>query len=106
MKNPSAVKRHKQSEVRRMRNRIAKSTVRTMAKKYTLAIKEGNKDNATSLLKTLISKLDTIARKGIIKKNAASRKKSRMQQFYFCCKRILVIFIYILVRAYGYFKRN
>ena len=68
MKNPSAVKRHKQSEVRRMRNRIAKSTVRTMAKKYTLAVKEGDKDNATSLLRTLVSKLDTIARKGIIKK--------------------------------------
>ena len=81
MKNPSAVKRHKQSEVRRMRNRIAKSAVRTMAKKYTLAVKEGDKDNASSLLKTLV-KLDTIARKGIIKKNAASRKKSRMQHLY------------------------
>ena len=82
MKNPSAVKRHKQSEVRRMRNRIAKSTVRTMAKKYTLAVKEGDKDNAASLLRTLVSKLDTIARKGIIKKNVASRKKSRMQHLY------------------------
>jgi len=82
MKNPSAVKRHKQSEKRRMRNRMAKSTVKTMAKKYTLAVKEGNKDNATGLLRNLISKLDKIARKGIIKKNAASRKKSRMQLLY------------------------
>ena len=82
MKNLSAIKRHKQSEVRRMHNRMAKSAVRTLAKKYTLAVKEGDKDNASSLLRTLVSKLDTIARKGIIKKNAASRKKSRMQRLY------------------------
>jgi len=82
MKNLSAIKRHKQSEVRRMHNRMAKSAVRTMAKKYTLAVKEGKKDDATTLLKSLVSKLDTIARKGIIKKNAASRKKSRMQILY------------------------
>jgi small subunit ribosomal protein S20 len=30
----------------------------------------------------MIKKLDTAARKGIIKKNAAARKKSRMQRFY------------------------
>ena len=82
MKNPSAIKRHNQSEVRRMRNKVAKRTVRTMAKKYTLAVKGSNKEDATALLKSLISKLDTIARKGIIKKNAASRKKSRMQKLY------------------------
>ena len=82
MKNPSAIKRHKESEKRRMRNRVAKSAVRTMAKKYTLAVREGKKDDAVLLLKSLVSKLDTVARKGIIKKNAASRKKSRMQRVY------------------------
>lgn len=82
MKNPSAIKRHKQSEKHRMRNRIAKSAMRTMAKKYTVAVKEGKKDDAASLLRSLVSKLDTIARKGIIKKNAAARKKSRMQILY------------------------
>lgn len=82
MKNPSAIKRHRESEKRRMRNRVAKSAVRTMAKKYTMAVKEGKKEDATLLLKSLVSKLDTVARKGIIKKNAASRKKSRMQRLY------------------------
>ena len=67
MKNPSAIKRHKESEKRRMRNRVAKSAVRTMAKKYTLAVREGKKDDAVLLLKSLVSKLDTVARKGIIK---------------------------------------
>jgi len=82
MKNLSAIKRHKQSEVRRMHNRVAKSAMRTMAKKYLLAVKDGKQDDATVLLKSLVSKLDTIARKGVIKKNAAARKKSRMQILY------------------------
>lgn len=82
MKNPSAMKRHKESEKRRMRNRIAKSAVKTMTKKYAMAVKNGKKDEAVLLLRSLVSKLDTVARKGIIKKNVASRKKSRMQRLY------------------------
>lgn len=82
MRNPSAIKRHKESEKRRMRNRVAKSAVRTMVKKYALAVKDGRKDDAVLLLRSLVSKLDKVARKGIIKKNAASRKKSRMQRLY------------------------
>ena len=82
MKNPSAIKRHKESEKRRMRNRVAKSAVKTMAKKYVIAVKDGKKDDAVLLLRSLVSKLDTVARKGIIKNNAASRKKSRMQRLY------------------------
>jgi small subunit ribosomal protein S20 len=39
-------------------------------------------DNAEAALKDMIKKLDTAARKGIIKKNAASRKKSRMQRLF------------------------
>lgn len=79
MKNRSAVKRHRQSEERRMRNRTAKSAVKTIAKKYTVAVHQGNSESAGTILKELISKLDTAARKGIITRNAASRKKSRMQ---------------------------
>ncbi|MEL3912725.1 30S ribosomal protein S20 [Treponema pedis] len=79
MKNKSAVKRHKQSEVRRMRNRSVKSSVRTAAKKYTDAVHSGSAESAGALLKELASKLDTAARKGILTKNSAARKKSRMQ---------------------------
>lgn len=79
MKNPSAVKRHRQSEERRMRNRTVKSAVKTVAKKYTAAVHQGNSEMAGIILKELVSKLDSAARKGIITKNSASRKKSRMQ---------------------------
>jgi small subunit ribosomal protein S20 len=43
--------------------------------------KEAGED-AEAALKDMIKKLDTAARKGIIKKNAASRKKSRMQRLF------------------------
>jgi small subunit ribosomal protein S20 len=37
---------------------------------------------AEAALKDMIKRIDTAARKGIIKKNAAARKKSRMQRLY------------------------
>jgi len=82
MKNRSAIKRHNQSEVRRMRNRSAKSEVRTTARKYTEAVHASNAESAAALLRELSSQLDSAARKGILTKNSAARKKSRMQLLY------------------------
>jgi small subunit ribosomal protein S20 len=47
-----------------------------------LARKKETGEDVEAALKEMIKKLDTAARKGIIKKNAASRKKSRMQRFF------------------------
>ncbi|PIE98005.1 MAG: 30S ribosomal protein S20 [Treponema sp.] len=82
MKNRSAIKRHKQSEVRRRRNKAVKSATRTCAKKYTALVHSGDEEKAKETLRELSSKLDSAARKGIISKNAAARKKSRMQKFF------------------------
>jgi len=80
-KKSSAEKRHRQSEERRMRNKTAKSAVRTSVKKFITLVQK--KDPASeAALKDMIKKIDTASRKGIIKKNAAARKKSRMQRFY------------------------
>ena len=80
-KRSSAEKRHRQSEERRMRNKTAKSAVRTSIKKFVILAQK--KDPASeAALKDMIKKIDTASRKGIIKKNAAARKKSRMQRFY------------------------
>ncbi|MCL2243033.1 MAG: 30S ribosomal protein S20 [Treponema sp.] len=77
----SAEKRHRKSEERRLRNKSVKSSVRTSVKKFvTLAQKKD--PNTETALKEMIKKLDTAAGKGIISKNAAARKKSRMQRFY------------------------
>ena len=78
----SAEKRHRQSEERRMRNKAVKSAVRTSAKKFVALAQKKDVPGAESALKDMIKKIDTAARKGIIKKNAAARKKSRMQRFY------------------------
>ncbi len=80
--NRSAIKRHKQSEVRRIHNKAVKASARTCAKKYIAAIVAKNSESAGFLLRELAHQLDSAARKGIITKNAAARKKSRMQKLY------------------------
>jgi small subunit ribosomal protein S20 len=83
VKSSSAEKRHRQSEERRLRNKAVKSSVRTSVKKFmVMARKKETGEDTEAALKEMIKKLDTAARKGIIKKNAASRKKSRMQRFF------------------------
>jgi len=81
-KSNSVVKRHRQSEERRLRNKAVKSSVRTSVKKFqTLALKK-NAAEAETALREMIKKMDTAARKGVIKRNTAARKKSRMQRLY------------------------
>ena len=74
----SAVKRARQSEGNRVRNRACRSTVLTARKKELEAISTGNKDEAQKLYSSYSSVLDKAAKKGVIPKNNASRKKSRM----------------------------
>ena len=78
----SAEKRHRQSEERRKRNKAVKSLVRTSAKKFVLLARKKETSEAETALKDMIKKIDSAACKGIIKKNAAARKKSRMQRLF------------------------
>ena len=80
-KKDSAEKRHRKSEERRLRNKSAKSAVRTSVKKF-IALAQKKDPEADAALKEMIKKIDTAAGKGIIPKNAAARKKSRMQRYY------------------------
>jgi len=80
-KKSSAEKRHRKSEERRMRNKSAKSSVKTSVKKF-VTLTQKKDSGAQEALREMVKKLDTAARKGIISKNAAARKKSRMQRFY------------------------
>jgi len=80
-KSNSAEKRHRKSEERRLRNKSAKSAVKTSVKKFT-ALAQKKDPGADAALKEMIKKIDTAAGKGIIKKNTAARKKSRMQRYY------------------------
>jgi small subunit ribosomal protein S20 len=74
----SAKKRMRQSEVRRLRNRSVKSSVKTQVRKVREAITGGNFEEADSQFRTAVKRLDQAAAKGVIHKNAASRSKSRL----------------------------
>ena len=78
----SAEKRHRQSEERRLRNKSVKSSVRTSAKKFVVLAQKKDIAGADLALKEMIKKIDTAARKGVVSKNAAARKKSRMQRYF------------------------
>jgi len=81
-KGKSAEKRHRQSEERRKRNKAVKSAVRTSAKKFVLLARKKDTVEAEAALKDMVKKIDSAAGKGVIKKNAAARKKSRMQRLF------------------------
>ena len=78
--NKSAEKRQRQNEKRRLRNKMEKSAIRSTAKKVLVASQAKDNAAADSALKEMIKRIDTAARKGIVAKNAAARKKSRMQR--------------------------
>ncbi len=82
VKKSSAEKRHKQSEVRRLRNKAAKSSARTSVKRFIEAVHAKDAALASEKLSALTKELDTAAGKGILSKNAVSRKKSRMAKLY------------------------
>ena len=75
----SARKRVRQSAKRNKRNRSAKSVVSTDRKDLLEAIEAGNKSEALKLFTAYSSSLDKSVKKGILKANNASRKKSRIQ---------------------------
>ena len=65
----------KQNDAARMRNRTVKSRVATFVKKVKNA---QSREEAEKLLSKAFSVIDTTARKGVIKKQTAARKKSRL----------------------------
>lgn len=76
----SAIKRMRQNEKRRLHNRFFKSQTRTSVKKARLSYAEGDVEAARSATVTAIKALDKAAEKGIIHKNNASRRKSRLMK--------------------------
>ena len=74
----SARKRIRVAERRRLRNRPFRSAARTFVKKAELAIRGGDIEAAASAVGDAISMLDKVAGKGIIHRNNAARRKSRL----------------------------
>lgn len=73
----SQIKRNRTNEKARLRNKAARSELKTRVKAAHTAAAAGSEDlEATT--RTAISKIDRAAGNGIIHKNAAARKKSRL----------------------------
>ena len=75
LRHKSAQKRARQAIKRTERNKFYKARIKT-AVKNVLSAK--NKDNAEKELKSAVSMLDKVASKGVIHKNKAANKKSRL----------------------------
>ncbi|NLZ76713.1 MAG: 30S ribosomal protein S20 [Spirochaetales bacterium] len=77
--NRSAEKRERQNRKRRLRNRSTKSTMKTAIRKFNEAVESGDVENASATLAASLKLIDSTASKGVIHKNTADRKKSRLQ---------------------------
>jgi len=76
----SALKRSRQNAVRQARNKTTKTQVKNNIKKVMAAIEDKTKDAAEAALKIAQSVIDKASKKGVIHKNAASRKISHLAQ--------------------------
>ncbi len=74
----SAEKRQRQNEVRKLANREARSTIRTAMKSTLELVEKGDKKGATTAAKKTTSLLGKAVSKGLLHKNNAARKASRL----------------------------
>ncbi len=77
--NAAAEKRMRQERKRRLHNRMVKSIVKTEVTKARQAIDTGVED-AGEAVRAAVSELDRAAKKGVIHRNNAARRKSRLMK--------------------------
>jgi small subunit ribosomal protein S20 len=75
----SQIKRNRQSVVLREKNKAVRSEVRTRTKSAITAAETGAED-AESVLRLAVKRIDKAAAKGIIHANQAARRKSRLMR--------------------------
>jgi small subunit ribosomal protein S20 len=73
----SQIKRNRQNEKRRLRNKAVRSEVRTRVKAAEAAAADGS-DDLEEATRVAMKRIDKAAAKGVIHKNEASRRKSRL----------------------------
>lgn len=76
----SQIKRNRQNEKRRLRNRVVRGTTRSAVREARAAFESGNVEVTKTAVLEAISKLDKAAEKGVIHKNNAARRKSRLMK--------------------------
>jgi small subunit ribosomal protein S20 len=73
----SQIKRNRQNEKRRLRNKSVRAEMRTRVKSAVTAAEEGSED-AAELLRLAVKRIDKAASQGVIHKNTAANHKSRL----------------------------
>jgi len=76
----SAVKRVRQNEKKRIRNRSDRTRLRTQIKKLRDAMEQNNLDDAQKMVPETVSLIDVMVKKGVIHTNAGNRYKSRLSR--------------------------
>ncbi len=76
----SAKKRLRQNEVRRLRNRSAKTALRSQLRRVRETVKAGEIDKAEEQFRLLTRQLDRAGARNLLHPNAAARTKSRLQK--------------------------
>lgn len=74
----SALKRVRQNEKRRLRNRMAIGQMRTAIKRFRALVVERKAEDARTALPAVYALIDRTEKKGVIHKNTAARYKSRL----------------------------
>lgn len=72
----SQIKRNRQNEAARERNKSVRSALKTAVRRFTEAAEAGNTDEAKKLANEANRRLDKAASKGVIHKNQAANRKS------------------------------
>ena len=72
----SQIKRNKQNEKARQRNKAVKSELKTAVRKFREAAEAGDQEKITATMRSALTKLDKAASKGVIHKNQAANRKS------------------------------
>ena len=76
----SQIKRNKQNEKRRLRNRVYRGSARIAVRGARSAIETGNAEETRAAVLGAISALDKAAEKGVIHRNNAARRKGRLMK--------------------------
>jgi small subunit ribosomal protein S20 len=75
----SQIKRNRQSEKARLRNKAVRSEMKTRTKRA-FAAAESGAENTAEVSREAVKRIDTAATKGVIHKNTAARRKSRLMK--------------------------
>ncbi|HEY1330590.1 MAG TPA: 30S ribosomal protein S20 [Actinomycetota bacterium] len=76
----SQIKRNRQNDVRRVRNKSVRSSLKTDAKRVHAAASAGDADATATGLREATRSLDKAASRGVIHKKTAARRKSRLSR--------------------------